>query len=224
MPEEKKNMPTIDDQYQRLIEARNFHYNNLNKWLMSFYAIIAALFVAFYTLHTKGAKLEVEIIVALVGYIVSIAAFLSGKGYYYWETNWIMLVHHFEKTYLKEIAEKYGDDMLVYSVFANKKANNDLCSLTKGANISTTKVALAITGFIMCLWGMIVIYMGIKLLPSSNSSYPMWGKILFSFFASIVLTHCLIRFGGKKLESDMQPLDDLCINDNNKDKSIQLGK
>ena len=30
--------------------------------------------------------------------------------------------------------------------------------------------------------------------------------------------------GGKKLESDMQPLDDLCINDNNKDMSIKLGK
>lgn len=220
MAEEKKNMPTVDDQYQRLIEARNFHYNNLNKWLITFYAIIGALFVAFYSV--KGD--DYRILVAVLGYIVSIAAFLSGKGYYYWEINWIMLVHHFEKTYLKELIKEHGDDMRVYSVFANKKANNDLCSLTKGANISTTKVALAITGFIMCLWGMIVIYMGIKLLPSSISSCPMWGKILFSFFASIVLTQCLIRFGGKKLESDMQPLDDLCINDNNKDKSIKLGE
>lgn len=220
MSPEELNEKRMQKQYQRLIEARNFHYENLNKWLITFYAIIGALFVAFYSVRGD----DYRIIVALLGYIVSIAAFLSGKGYYYWEINWMMLVHHFEKAYLKELIKEHGDDMRVYSVFANKKANNDLCSLTKGANISTTKVALAITGFIMCLWGMIVIYMGIKLLPSSISSCPMWGKILFSFFASIVLTQCLIRFGGKKLESDMQPLDDLCINDNNKDKSIQLGK
>ncbi len=225
MAEENKNMPTVDGQYQRLIDARNFHYNNLNKWLMSFYAIIAALFLALYTLHKEGgAYLYMELCTAIVGYVVSIAAFLSGKGYYYWETNWIMLVHHYEKTYLKEIVKANGDDMRVYSVFANKKVNNNLCFLTTGANISTTKVALAITGFIMCLWGMIGIYMCINLLPSCISNCPTWSKMLFSFFASIVLTQCMVRFGGKNLESDMKPLDDLCINENNQDKSIKLEK
>ena len=32
-------------QYEKLIAARNYHYDNLNKWLMSFYVIIGALFM-----------------------------------------------------------------------------------------------------------------------------------------------------------------------------------
>ncbi len=213
-----------DKQYERLIKARNFHYENLNRWLMTFYVILGALFVAFYTIHTKEATLKVEIIVALVGYIVSIAAYLSGKGYYYWETNWIMLVHHFEKTYFKEIIEEYGDDMRVYSVFANKNVNENISSIKEGANISTSKVALAVTAFIAWLWGTIVIYMGINLLPAPYSEYDVWIKIIFSLPLSIVLTQCLVRLGGVAFPSYMKSLDDLCITQNNEDKPIKLPK
>lgn len=221
MTEEKKeNMPTVSDQYQRLIAARNFHYENLNRWLITFYAIIGALFVAFYSVDENGYK----IIVAILGYIVSIAAFLSGKGYYYWETNWIMLVHHFEKTYLKDIIEEYGDDMRVYSVFANKSVNENISSAKEGANISTSKVALAVTAFITWLWGTIVIYMGINLLPAPYSEYDIWIKIIFSLPLSIVLTQCLARLGGVAFPSYMKSIDDLCITKNNEDKPIKLKK
>ena len=68
-------MPTVNDQFQRLLAARNFHYDNLNKWLMTFYVIIGALFVAFYSVDEN----EYRFIVAIVGYLVSLSAFLSGK-------------------------------------------------------------------------------------------------------------------------------------------------
>ena len=40
---EGKEMSFEERQYQRLIDARNFHYENFNKWSLYFYAIIAAL-------------------------------------------------------------------------------------------------------------------------------------------------------------------------------------
>ena len=225
MPEEKKNMPTVDDQYQRLIKARNFHYDNLNKWLITFYAIIGALFLALHTLHAdEHLHRYMELCIAIVGYVVSIAAFLSGKGYYYWETNWILLVHHFEKTYLKDLVKEYGDDMKVYSVFANKSVNENIATLSDGANISTSKVALAVTAFITWLWGTIVIYMCINLLPDSYSEFDIWIRILVSLSVSAVLTCGLVRLGGVFFQSNMKPLDDLCITDNNEDIPIKLDK
>ena len=201
MGKESKNMPTVNDQYQRLIEARNFHYNNLNKWLMTFYVILGALFVAFYTV--KG--LENQVIVAIVGYIVSIAALLSGKGYYYWETNWIMLVHDFERRHIESQEDR------VYSVFANMSANNSICCPTKGANISTSKVALAITAFISWLWGAIMIYFLLKWASCPCLEKCKLLKILLAGLGSYPLTQGLVWLGGKLFPSEMKPLDDLQI-------------
>ena len=107
MAEEKKNINNVEDkemsfaerQYERLIKARNFHYENFNKWSLYFYAIIAALFVGYYTLETKDGNVAESIkwCILVLGYVVSMCCYLSAKGYYYWEINWIKLIMHYEK-------------------------------------------------------------------------------------------------------------------------------
>lgn len=194
-------------QYDRLIRARNYHYDNLNKWLMTFYAIIGALFIAFYKLYPHG----IAVLIAIIGYVISIGTLLSIKGYYYWETNWIMLIHHFEKVNYKK-----RDDR-VYSVFANFDTNNSLCP-TAGANISTTKVALAITTFIAMTWGMISFYYGINSLEKIGVKIPTQQTILIgSMFASLILTLVVIVSGAgmKFLKSDMQNLTNMSLTKEN---------
>lgn len=205
MTEEKNNMPTVNDQYQRLIKARNFHYDNFNKWLRTFYVILGAMFAAFYSI--KGN--EYQIIVAAVGYIVSIAALLSGKGYYYWETNWIMLVHDFERRHIEPQEDR------VYSVFANMAANNAICCPTKGANISTSKVALVITAFISWLWGTIMIYFIFALITCPCLDKCVCLKVLLAALISYPLTQGLVWLGGKLFLSDMESLDDLKLQGKN---------
>lgn len=198
-------------QYEALITARNFHYNNLNKWLMTFYVIIGALFVALWTLHkSEVSHRHMELCVAVVGYVVSIAAWLSGKGYYYWETNWIMLIHHFE-----QVNCACNDDK-VYSVFANTSANKSLCCPVSGANVSTSKVALAITTFITILWGMISIYLGINLLPEIGVEIPSpVFNILLALLISFVLSFGLMALGGKQLKSDFENIADMGLTKEN---------
>jgi hypothetical protein len=182
MAEEKKNMPTVDDQYQRLINARNYHYDNLNKWLMTFYVIIGALFVAFYTLYSKGATMEVEMIVAIVGYLVSLSAFLSGKGYCYWEHLWMDKIHHFEKHVLG-----YEDDMQVYAYLVDPKKHDKPCHPFKGANVSTTKMALFMTATITVAWGVIILTVRFpQLCPA------------ISIAISVVVSY-LLMLGGTKM-------------------------
>lgn len=194
-----------EKQYKRLIDARNFHYENLNKWLLTFYAIIGALFVALWTLHKEAALHQyMELCIAIVGYVVSVGAILSIKGYYYWETNWIMLVHHFEKVNIENKEDR------VYSVFANKSINNSACCPISGANISTSKVALAITWFISQVWGMIVIYFFLDMMKCDCLKEACC-QLIVAILASIILTQMLIVIGVNLLASDLSNLDDLKI-------------
>lgn len=191
----KENMPTVDSQYQRLIEARNFHYDNLNKWLMSFYAIIAALFVAFYKLYPG----DIVIVIAILGYIVSLGALLSGKGYYYWEYKWIERLYRFEKLVLK-----YNhDDKQVYSALSNKKKHDNPYCPTDGANISTTQIALFVTSCITVAWGFIIVMYGFFGMQFDVVS------VLISLGASIVASYVFMLIGAACFPSHLGGLDEL---------------
>jgi len=172
-------------QYDRLIAARNYHYDNLNKWLMSFYLIIGALFVAFYSV--KG---EYQIIVAIVGYVVSFSAWLSIKGYSYWENMWIEKLHRFEKNILK-----FTNEMLVYS---NDNVDTDVHDNPfrpfKGANISTTKVAIFMTAFITISWGFLILMLWFNIKCEI-------AKILVATLMSIGLSYIFMIAGTKMLPS-----------------------
>ena len=202
MPEENKNMPTVDDQYQRLIVARNFHYENLNKWLITFYAIIGAMFLALHTLHaSEHLHRHMELCVAIVGYVVSLGALLSIKGYYYWEYHWIERLYRFERN----VFHYDRDEMQVYSAFADKIKHDNPEHLIDSANVSTTKVSLFITLFVTVLWGMIVLYYSNNLWLGLDRYIVIPVAILISFG----LTWFLAWFGAKRLGSDLEDLDDL---------------
>ena len=195
-----------DKQYQRLIDARNYHYDNLNKWLMTFYVILGALFVAFYKMYPSN----MAIIVAVLGYVVSVGALLSCKGYFYWEVDWIMLIHHFEKVNFKK------KDDRVYSVFGNVKTNNSFCCPITGASVSTTKVALAITTIVAVVWGTISFYLFYKLLGKWGINIPdQIQVVIWSFIISCILTFVLMLTSERYLKSDMQNLTDLGLTKEN---------
>ena len=202
MPEEKKNMPTVDEQYQRLIAARNFHYDNLNKWLMSFYAIIGALFVAFYKLYSEHPNDDFVIVIALTGYVASVACYLSIKGYYYWEYKWIEKIHRFEK----DVLHYDHDDMQVYSALVNHKKHDSPFNPIDGACVSTTQVALVITFIVICAWG---VYLAIRIVPMDClGMYPKLRLVLQGLVA-IVVSYGLSVAGAFGLRSKIEEMDEL---------------
>ena len=199
MPEEKKNMPTVDSQYQRLINARNYHYDNFNKWLMTFYVIIGALLIPFYSVEK-----EFQVIVTIIGYIVSLAAWLSGKGYFFWENKWIEKIRDFEKNILKE--EK---DMLVYSYLVNPTKHDNPYHPFKGANISTTKVAIFMTALLTFAWGYLVM---VLLLTDDTAN-----KGLIALATSIGASYIFMVSGAKLLPS-IEKKDKVTTSTNTKTK------
>lgn len=201
----------MQKQYDRLITARNFHYDNLNKWLMSFYVIIGALFIALYSLHSAETQHRyMELCIAVVGFVVSVAGLLSAKGYYYWETNWINLVHNIERNYWAQ--EHIGiKDYRVYSVFADMEWNNSPKNPILGANVSTTKVSLCLLFFVAALWGMITCYLGVRLFPNMLLEPSTALTALVALAISFSLTWFITKISAERqwLQSDLSGIDDL---------------
>jgi hypothetical protein len=146
---------TAKERYDFLIKAKNFHYDNYNKWLTYFYVAIGALFVGYYTLTTSNTdnKFKDELLILIsLGYIVSLLWYWSSKGYYFWNINFITLVNDCEE---KDLG--LSPENRVYYTFANKKTQNNYLNPIGGANISTSKIAIFFSFLIALVWGTLLI-------------------------------------------------------------------
>lgn len=168
------------ERYKTLITARNFHYDNYNKWMTYFYVAIGALFVGYYTLISSNVKnLDNEILLLIgLGYLISILWFLSAKGYYFWNINFITLVNQCELEDLKLEPNKR-----VYLTFANKKTQNNYFNPISGANISTSKVAILFAYIITVVWGFILLD---KLLEYNFFSLLLLSSIITTFLSALM--------------------------------------
>ena len=196
--------PELELQYKSLIKARNFHYENLNKWLTFFYVAIGAMFAGFCSLHEKGAiNSKLEIVVIAVLYLVCICAYLSCKGYYYWENQWIMLLQDFENRHLNNGIQDYR----VYAVFANKKNLDQPYNLIGGANVSTTKVSLFLTFMLSLISGAILAYWVTKEIGCLCPKCELH-NIVMAIMESSVGTTILALVGMATLKSNLRNLTD----------------
>ena len=176
-----KNIGNID-QYQLLINARNFHYDNFNKWMTFFYVAVGAIFVGYYSIIEKTELDFEKIIILSIGLLVSIFWHWSCKGYYYWITNFIQLIQLYE--------EKMPPIKRVYFCMANKKSNNKYYNPVSGANISTSKITLLFSFIVTFSWSLLLTNKIIRI----NKLNIIWGKIsILFYFISLIITYISIH-------------------------------
>lgn len=152
--DEERLKITASKEYEHIINARNFHYQEFNKWSRYFGLVVGALFVAYYK---PDADMTFQILVALLGYIVSMCWYWSNKGYTYWWNHWSNFL---------QIAEKYREGGIpeadgVYTSFSYKKEGiftniGRYMNPLSGANVSTSKVVLLMSFSIACAWGVVL--------------------------------------------------------------------
>lgn len=206
MTEEQKT------QYQTIIQARNFHYEQFTRWSSYFYVVIGALFVGYYVIMNENSTKTQETnvlswVILGIGYLTSVANFLSVKGYIYWWQHWNIFLTRFEEKFCKEEEEK------VYSVFADKQKLDKPCSIFDGCNISTSKVALLLARIIVLGW---CILLGYKVWFSFQIgccclSFLSIGIPLFLYLTGLYgMPNCC------KLHSDISNHTDLCLLKNKK--------
>lgn len=190
---------TKKEQYDYLIKARNFHYDNYAKWANYFYLITVAIFIALY--NSKNTLIPIYI--PCVGLITSLAWHWSSKGYYYWNINFVILINKME--------EDLSPEDRVYSIFHNKRSNNNYLSITSGANISTPKVNIAFTFLTSCFWATLILdnILSYHLVVLNNSKQDVIIKIisiLLAIFFLLIVNYFLPK---KYFQSDLKNLHDM---------------
>jgi len=167
METNEDNTLSLRERYELLIKARNFHYENFNKWMTYFYVMIAALVVGLCNILAKQPSTtnqlsntentNIVIGICLLGFIISMFWHWANKGYYYWNINFITLVNYYEKDLLK-----FKKTERIYCVFANKAEQNNYFNPIMGANLSTSKISLLLSYIITLFWGFLFFIFSFK--------------------------------------------------------------
>ena len=207
----KKKNKELFEKYKILVAARNFHYENFNKWLTYFYVANAAIFVGYIQMISSPQFENLsnfQFPVLTLGFIAGLLLYWSSKGYYYWNINFIMLVNHYEKTLLK-----WKKKERIYSMFANKDEQNNYISPISGANFSTSKIAILFAFILATSWGSLLTYKLFSIPGSAIVVSPLWFKIGTAVSISIIsiLLLSLAMSKLKLLGSKTNPLHNLDI-------------
>ncbi|WP_158860362.1 RipA family octameric membrane protein [Lunatibacter salilacus] len=200
------------EKYKLLVAARNFHYENFNKWLTYFYVANAAIFLGYIQIITAKeleSRQNYQFAILALGLIAGTLLYWSSKGYYYWNINYILLVNHYEKELL---GWKKGER--IYSMFANKTEQNNFISPVSGANFSTSKIAILFSFIIATSWGALIINCTeiLSKIPCINQfGSVLIIPILLSGLLMIGITWLFGLAKGHILWSNTNPLYDLGI-------------
>lgn len=172
--------------YNIIINARNFHYENFNKWMTYYYVAVAAVFVGFYNIDDCNQALKLFLLV--VGYIISVLWHLSCKGYYFWVKHWTTQLLKFEES----------NNFSIYSTFNKsvKENENKLWNPLQSANVSTSKVTLLFSFCITIAWLFFILH---KYINCGNCFINIMLNIIASLFMTLMVTFVLKVF----LKSDL---------------------
>lgn len=141
-------------QYQTIIHARNFHYEQFTRWSGYFYVVIGVLFIGYCLIVQTSAVNTADSqvlgwVVLGIGYIASVANYLSVNGYVYRWNRWNSLLKDFEK---KACTEEES----VYNALTKKPQSDKSCRLLKGRDISPEKVTIALAGIMIFGWSILI--------------------------------------------------------------------
>ncbi|MFP5436789.1 MAG: hypothetical protein ACLGH8_03330 [Bacteroidia bacterium] len=198
---------SLEKKYEILIRARNFHYENFNKWMAYFYVMIGSIILGFSYIISKDPTYadhyDSELtILGFAGFTISLFWHWANKGYYYWNINFITLINHYEKNLLK-----FEESERIYFVFANKGIQNNYLNPFSGANISTSKISIILSYLFALFFGSYVI---IRLLKRCILCY----KVLISTgVGAAIITIAILSFTFAKswLSSYHNHFPDLAI-------------
>lgn len=185
--------------YELRIAARNYNYDNYNKWMNYFVLLIGAIFVAYTSGQVEG---ETRIILGILGYILSVLWYLSNKGFYYWMKSYMSLVHKMELA-MFSLSRADSSTQGVYAVFDGKEKHNKCCFLSS-SNISSSKVAILMAYLVAVAW-----FVELARQCSCWEDLGVFVPYLSSIVAAFVVTWVLGLLGKVFLASDMSSLVDV---------------
>lgn len=175
------------EKYKLVVAARNYHYDNFNKWLTYFYVANAAMFVALFKVVNSESAVSLSLLVCIIGSVTGISLFQSSKGYYYWVIHYIKLVNRYE--------EKMGwvKDDLIYGQMTMEESDLIDYFILSGANVSSSKIAILLGYTFVITWlSLVVHFLNLEWLNEQSIKCHLSLTTLLVLFFYLVL--CLLFY------------------------------
>ena len=127
-----------------MVKAREFQHESYTKWMNFFYVAEAAVLFAYIKSNPDW-----HIQLSLLGFVFSLLAYLSCRGFYFWTHNWIDQIYRLEREFKVEHR--------IYSTFSkNTKDESNILRLLEPANLSTSKLTILFFLLIYWLWSFLL--------------------------------------------------------------------
>jgi hypothetical protein len=173
-----------------------------------FYVMIASVILGFSYIISKSDNYKDNyhyelIVLALIGFSISLLWHWANKGYYYWNINFITLVNHYEKNLLN-----FKESERIYFTFANKDIQNNYFNPISGANISTSKISVLLSYLFSVFFGGYATYQILKfciycdgVLIGISIIFPVFIILILGVFAKKYLSSHHNHFPDLKIDS-----------------------
>ncbi|OEF57943.1 hypothetical protein [Enterovibrio norvegicus] len=162
MQPEAKNIHTLKSLYEISIETRNFEINQLiqrNNFFMLFQGVLLAA-----VMQTEASKPFVEIIICLVGIMISIYQLQMSSGAKYWQEWWESRVNHFEQQLCDNLQKIEGIDTHLLFTVNSQDVNRTVRERLLGSKnrsitnacilggFSVGRAPIKVSIFLLCAW------------------------------------------------------------------------
>lgn len=185
-----KNRPYFDskidkkkERFRIILDNRKLEIELFWKRSLFFWGFIASTFVGFATLYKENIGLS--LIISCFGMVCSYAWTMANRGSKYWQENWEAKVIRFENE-------------IIGPVFIVQEPIQDKGFWLKGRKYSVSKLAIALSDYVLILWFLITIWQIINLFSLNSILLRVVCKMIFSIFS---LAYIAIMFWKCKTSS-----------------------
>lgn len=162
MQSEEKNVHTLKSLYEISIETRNFEINQLiqrNNFFMLFQGVLLAA-----VMQTEASKPFVEVVICLVGVMISVYQLQMSSGAKYWQEWWESRVDHFEEQLCANLQKVEDRDTHLLFTVSSREVNRTVRDRLLGSKnrsitnacilggFSVGRAPIKVSIFLLCAW------------------------------------------------------------------------
>lgn len=167
--------------FQTSLDTRKFEIDLFWKRSLFFWGFIASAFIAFAALYKENSRYT--IVIAGFGCICSLVWTLANRGSKFWQENWESKVSKLE-------------DDLVGSLFKDVEEVQKKFFLLRAQKYSVSKLAIALSDYVLIIWVGITLSLVCKYLKCFNSVFSTGAIIVTFVIFTLLYSFYIVIFAG----------------------------
>ncbi len=193
-----KDSKILKQAFDQVSDIRKFEIELYWKRAAYFWALIAVAFAGYFSILSSEnipSKFFLSFLVSCIGFVFTLAWFLSSRGSKYWQENWEnhldLLENDITGPLYKTLLERPGYENLIDKF------------ITGPMSVSVSKVNQWVCFFIAIIWVLLAVFSASNSLSSVHLVLTVWVKILgYALIVIITLISCFMMFSFGKTHKE----------------------